>query len=176
MLKKTSFLFVAVALSLLALLSSCQSRPEEEVMAVVEKTAKEIFDSKDKVEINQELEYFSLYLPKKMQVEEATENNLILTDGKQSYFIFYNNLEAPTSELNFDHIEQEDKDILLIQSFKDSHKFGYVQVRSDEEDEYELQIGIGGVKITTYTEKSKVINHTEEIMKVARSIVETGEN
>lgn len=175
MLKKTPFLFISIGFILLVLLTSCKPKSEEEIIGAVEKVAQEIFEEKDTMKINKELKHVSLYLPQELQLEEVMENNLVLTDGKQSYYIFYNELEEPTSELNFVNIDQTSKDILLIQSFKDAHKFGYVQVRSTEEA-YELQIGIGGVKITTNTEKNNLVDQTEEIMKIARSIVENDQD
>lgn len=173
MVKNKKVLLLSVASLLLILLSSCQSKTEEEVLEAVKEKSKEVFHSKSKIETNENVEDLSLYLPKNIKVEEIEENNIVLTDGKQTYIIFYNDLESPMSTLNYDMAQQLDNNELLLKSFQDKEKFGYVQVSSVDEDLYELQIGVGGVKITTYATKNKLTSHSEELMKIVRSIIET---
>lgn len=174
MLKKVKALPFLVLLSSLVILSSCQSESEEDVLDATEKIAAETFESKASIKVNQKLDHLSLYLPGNIYVEEETENNIILSDGQQTYITFYNKLEEPLSELYFHTAEEQNNEALLLKSFQDNHKFGYIQVLPERDKTYELQIGIGGVKITTLTSKDKMITHTKELMKIARSIVENG--
>lgn len=173
---KTTLMSIFAVLLLLLVLSGCNSKSEAEVLQEAEEIAGETFESTESIEVNKELDHLSLYLPKNIEVKEADANNIILNDGKQTFIIFYNNLEAPTSDLNYQTSQSNSKDQLLLKSFEDPDKFGYIQVLPGKEGEYELQIGVGGVKITTITTRAKMVHHTTELMKIARSIVEANIN
>lgn len=160
------FLFILVVV----FIAGCGLKSEEEVIKETKDAAKETFSAEEGIEVNKELENFSLYLPDDLTVKDATASNVILKNGDQTYIVFYNKLELPTSKLNYKSAQRDDA--LLIESFSDQDKFGYIRVLASEDDKYELQIGIGGVKITTYTEKSDLVEDARELMKMARSIVE----
>ncbi|WP_404453695.1 hypothetical protein LG329_04090 [Virgibacillus necropolis] len=156
------------------LLAGCSLKSEKEALKDTEEAAKQTFNSSEDIETNKKLENFSLYLPEDLSVKEATASNVILKNGDQTYIVFYNKLEGPTSKLNYKSAQRDEA--LLIKSFEDPEKFGYIRVLSSEDDKYELQVGIGGVKITTYTDKSSMDEDGKNLMKIARSIAETDEN
>ncbi|WP_174614077.1 hypothetical protein [Virgibacillus ihumii] len=161
-------LIVAV-LFLTAVLFGCSFQSEEEAVNDAEKSAEAVFNSNKTAEANHEMDGFSLYLPDRMEVKETGKNNVILKDGDQTYIVFHNSLEGAASQLGYKTAKTESA--LLLESFKDDNKFGYIRIRShDEEDNYELQVGLGGVKITTYTTKDQLDNDSKALMKVARSI------
>ena len=162
---------IVVMLTFITILVSCNPKSEEEVIQEAEDIAQKTFTSSQTITPNQELDHLSLYLPNHLEIEEIDENNIILSDNKQTYIIFYNNLEDPTSELNYQIASN--RDALLLEAFQDEEKFGYIQIISEDEDKYEIQIGVGGAKITTYTNKNRMINHVEELMEIALSIAES---
>ncbi|SFB37055.1 hypothetical protein SAMN04488072_12021 [Lentibacillus halodurans] len=155
-----------------SMLIGCSTPSEEEAIKSVEESARESFQADDSIETNQQLDAFSIYLPAGMEIVEEDASNVILEDGDQTYIVFYNNLEDPLSELSYESAAAKSDKALLLETFKDKEKFGYIRILPDEEkDHYELQAGVGGVKITTYTSKSEMESDTEVMMKMARSIV-----
>ncbi|WP_077327584.1 hypothetical protein [Virgibacillus siamensis] len=160
---------IAAVCFLATVLSGCSLQSEEEAVQKAEKSAKRVFTSNKMVETNHKLEGFSLYLPERMEVKEASNSNVILEDGGQTYIVFYNSLEGATSKLGYKAAEKDSA--LLLESFEDDEKFGYIRILSHkQEDNYELQVGVGGVKITTYTSKGQLDSDSEDLMKVAKSI------
>lgn len=143
---------------------------EEEAIKDAKESAKKIFNSDEKIETNHKLDSFSMYLPNSLEVEEEDGNNVILKDGDQTYIVFYNNLEDPLSKLSYKSAASKSGDALLLETFKDQNKFGYIRILPHSEDDYELQIGVGGAKITTYTSRGNLDNDSEELMKIAESI------
>ena len=169
--KIVGLLFAMLTISLL-LLSGC-APTEEEALNLVEEVAQEAFEG-DTVEPNQEVEGFSLYVPDDFEIKEETQSNLLLESGDQMFILFYNALEATTSRLNYQTSEANDN-YSLLQSFEDNERFGYVKVAETEED-YELQVGVGGVKITTQTTLENIEDNTTDMMKMATSIAYTDHN
>ncbi|WP_188456501.1 hypothetical protein [Virgibacillus oceani] len=162
-----------VFLLLIIVLSGCSMKSEEEALTDAKQNALEAFNNKEKIETNHELNSFELYLPENLEVKEESKSNVILEDGDQTYIVFYNNLEKPTSQLSYESAKKEEA--LLMESFKDNNKFGYIRILSDKGDGYEMQVGIGGVKITTYTSKGKMDNDARALMEISRSIAATSE-
>lgn len=166
MIKK--YMLIVVLLILSGLLFGCSFQSQEEAIDDARKTAKTVFNSNKPMETNHKVKGFSFFLPDRMEVKEAGKSNVILKDGDQTYIVFHNSLEDPTSKLSYKAAKTDSA--LLLESFKDNNKFGYIRILAHEEDNYELQVGVGGVKITTYTTKDRLDNDSKSLMKVARSI------
>ncbi|HLR62554.1 MAG TPA: hypothetical protein VK097_08945 [Lentibacillus sp.] len=156
----------------ISILVGCSMQSEEEAIKDTEKTAEETFYAENAFKTNEQLDSFSMYVPAGMEVVEEDSSNVIIEEGDQTYIVFYNNLENPLSKLSYESAAAKSDQALLLESFKDREKFGYIRVLPDkEEDNYELQTGVGGVKVTTYTSKSELDNDAEDMMKMAHSIV-----
>ncbi|MFG6121204.1 MULTISPECIES: hypothetical protein [Thalassobacillus] len=142
---------------------------EEDAIADTRETAETSFNQNE-METNHEADSFSLYLPESMKVSEESQSNLILKEGEQTFILFYNPKEERTSKLNYEAASEKDEH-LLLESFEDEDRFGYVRVLpANEEEEYELQVGVGGVKVTTFSKKESIKKDTEKMMKIANSI------
>ncbi|RCW62668.1 hypothetical protein [Saliterribacillus persicus] len=146
-------------------------KPFEEVIQEIETDTEEVF-LEEQLETNYEAENFSLFLPAEFEVEEESISNLILKKENQTYILFYNALETATSRLNFEAASQMESPLLLT-SFSDDERFGYIKIAQLEEKEYQLEIGVGGVKITTISEKNRLENDALEMMQMANSIAYT---
>ncbi|MFD2046365.1 hypothetical protein ACFSTA_10705 [Ornithinibacillus salinisoli] len=171
---KKSTMFVIGLLSLFIIIISFYTYESEDmIIEDVSRVAENSFHEHTEIETTFEATSFSFYLPEGLEVDEEDASNVILHSGEQTYIIFYNQFEEPTSELNYNNAKTDQA--VLLESFEDEEKFGYIRVIPKEEKAYELQIGIGGVKITTITSTSKIEEDTEELMKTARSIIETEE-
>lgn len=153
---------------MLVVLTGCNSKSEEQVIQEAKDIAEKTFSSPQTNTSNTALEHLSLYLPQHLEVEEVDENNIILSDAKQTYIVFYNQLEEPTSKFNYQIAENNDA--LLLESFQNAERFGYIQILTEDHEQYEIQIGVGGAKITTYTTKNKMVAHAKELMEIALSI------
>ncbi|UFT98140.1 hypothetical protein KO561_13100 [Radiobacillus kanasensis] len=168
--KVTKFSFLLFIGAAFLLLTGCSLKSEEEAIkstkAIVEKTFKE-----EGKESNQEMEGFSLYIPDHLETVEKGPSNVIFENGDQTFILFYNALEEPTSQLNYEEASSADKPLLLT-TFEKENKFGYLRI-IDTDDGYELQVGVGGVKITTITSKGDMEQSAEDMMVMANSLVKT---
>jgi len=152
------------------MLYGCSIETEEEALDNAFDIARSTFYSNEPVDANEQTAEFDFYLPAGLTIEEEAKNNIILSDGSEHYIVFYNDLESPTSKLNYQ--SAKDSKSLIYESFDDEDEFGYIQVVPGTDENYQIQAGIGGVKITTYATKNELEDTAEELMKIARSIIE----
>lgn len=141
---------------------------EEKAIQNAKSAAQNAFQT-DEIPITKELEEISLYLPESMDIVSNSENNLILKEDEQNFILFYNPFEALDSD-TFYKVAKEAKDIAFIESFSIQERFGYIRVIPLDDENYELQIGVGGVKMTTDTTKRSMKHDATMMMKVVRSI------
>ncbi|KGP73687.1 hypothetical protein [Pontibacillus yanchengensis] len=141
---------------------------EEKAVKNATSSAEKVFEEED-ISTNHELEDISLYLPERMKILSNEANNVLLQEDEQKYILFYNTFEKPTNDTFYTSAKQA-KDILHIASFENEERFGYIRVISIEEDMFELQIGVGGVKMTTETTKRAMEEDARNMMKIVRSI------
>lgn len=157
---------IALFLICLLLLSAC-APSEDEAFESTEFAAKTTFED-DIIEPNKTMDNFSLYVPSGYEIIEESQSNLLLEKNNQTFILFYNALEDKTSELNFQAAEANANSALL-QSFETDNRFAFVKV-SESAEEYELQVGVGGVKITTQTSLRKLEDNTIDMMQMATSL------
>ncbi|WP_226036385.1 hypothetical protein [Aquibacillus saliphilus] len=174
MIKSKASLYIITSIIVISVLTGCSLVSEEEALADAHEVAAKTF-KQETIETNTDLEHFSLYLPAGFEVTDETQSNLILENDDQTYILFYNALEDTTSELNYQAAATGGNSTLL-ESFDDEDRFGYIKVLAIEEHNYELQVGVGGVKITTHTSKGKLKENSEEMMSMATSIAYTSQN
>lgn len=141
---------------------------EEKAIQKAKAAALDAFQNKE-VPYTKELEEISLYLPESMEIISNSENNLILREDEQNFILFYNPFETLDSE-TFYKVAKEAKDIKLIDSFSKGDRFGYIRVIPLDDDTYELQVGVGGVKMTTETSKRDLKKDARDMMKIVQSI------
>lgn len=139
-----------IVVGLIIFLSGC-GLSEVDVIGDIEE-AVEISFSSESPEPNGDFVNFSIYFPDHLTVIEESESNLIFEDqDDQTYILFHNPLEGPSSQ-SFYNAQKEHDQHLLLESYHDleEDRFGYVKIASVNES-YELQVGVGGVRITTFT-------------------------
>lgn len=167
---------MGISMSLLIIsllfLSAC-APSEDEALELTESAARTVFED-NIIEPNNTLDNFSLYLPSEYEIIEESQSNLLLESGDQTFILFYNALEDKTSELNYQAADANGNNALL-QSFEDEDRFAFVRV-SESGDEYELQVGVGGVKITTKTSIGQLEDYTIEMTQIATSLAYTDQN
>lgn len=111
----------------------------------------------------------SYYLPEDFKVQSETEHNIILLKGRQEYILFINPQESPNSKAAFETLKNA-KGKPTINSFESDGRFGYISVAPLEGKEYELIVGIGGVKLTTKTKTKNMAENTKAMMEIINSV------
>lgn len=165
---------VLLIVLLIVFVSGCTVKSKEDLMSEITQIAKASFEE-PKTQTTVKLNNFSLYLPEKFEVVEEGTSNLILQKGEQLYILFQNPLEDSNSHLNYDTAAEE-KGYTLLESFEEQDKFGFVMVMPREDEKFELQTGVGGVKLTTITELDNLTEDTEVMMEMANSLLYSSEN
>ncbi|WP_079530556.1 hypothetical protein [Halobacillus hunanensis] len=164
-------LFIVMAM----LLGGCSFMlSEKEAISQTKEASLKAFEQEN-MKPNYDGQALSMYLPDSMEVKQQANNNIVIKEGSdQTYILFYNAMETQASRLNYKTASTIDEN-LLLQSYKDKDRFSYVRVLPlNEKEEYELQVSVGGVKITTYTEKGQLASDSEKMMKIANSVQYSG--
>src|SRR5690625_2012869 len=145
---------------------------EEKVLNEIERKLKDEFLSNEIEETNAELGSFKIYIPEQLEIENEGTNNYIFTDGSRPFVLFINEFEAPNSKWFFNRLQNEKHDDLHLRSFESADEFVYLAVEKYDEEDYELQIGIGGIKMTTLSEMDQLIDDVEMMLEIVKSVEE----
>lgn len=149
------------------LISGCSNSIKEEKKDAIEKV-EQVFNDK-KEDAKEESKDLSFYLPFKMSIEKESSNNVIIEKGGNDYILFYNQNEKPDSDVVYKMSEPE-KDVVVNQIFKKKDRFGYLIISKVNKDNYEVSVGVGGIKMTTESKTKNISNNAEEMMKIVRSV------
>lgn len=150
------------------LLVGCSSK--EDRIAEGLENAKVIFQ--DNAEMpNDKVNDTKIFLPSGFSIEDADESNILLTKGKDSYVLFINPNELPTSQLYYD-LMLADPNLKIVEksTFEQNERFGFAAVIENSEEKYELITSIGGIKLTTISKESDIASNMEKMMMIVRSI------
>ncbi|UOQ94168.1 hypothetical protein MUO14_04150 [Halobacillus shinanisalinarum] len=144
---------------------------EKQAISQTKEASEQAFKHSD-VEPNFDGQALSVYLPASMGVKEQTNSNMILTESdNQTYILFFNSMEKQSSRLNYKVASSKKENHLLLESYRDGNRFSYVRVLPlNNTNEYELQVSVGGVKITTYAEKGELASDSEKMMDIVNSV------
>lgn len=168
--EKTGLLVIGLLLVAVIGISIWSMEPTEDILTEAIVVANEKF-TENSVEVNSETDELSMYVPESFAVVEESPNNVILSREEQQYILFYNSFEPVTSKLNYE-AASKDTDSLVLESFEENDRFGYIYITSEEANDkaFLLQIGVGGVKITTISSKNEILYDVEQMMLMANSI------
>ncbi|WP_017756156.1 hypothetical protein [Calidifontibacillus oryziterrae] len=156
-----------VVLLSISLLMGCGVTKEEAINESIE-VAEDTFNEA-KPAYNETIYGIRFSLPEDFKIISESESNIILAKGRQEFILFVNPQEALDSEAAFQALEKA-KGEKIIESFKRGERFGYFSAAPLEDNEYELIVGIGGVKLTTKTKISDMVEHTKAMMEIANSV------
>lgn len=150
------------------MLSGC-FQSEEKALEQTKEAVKEAF-SLEPQEVNQKIDQISLHLPEDMEIKGSSANNVYLEKDGVDYLIFYNQYETEQSKNLYEGLKLRE-DALLLESFEDDNRFAYVGVFPNNEETYELQVGIGSVKkVSTITELDELEQKAYDLMKLLLTI------
>ncbi|MEO4051896.1 hypothetical protein [Solibacillus sp. CAU 1738] len=161
----------SIAILILALsLAGCGKSIEEQIevgVANAQSTFKEAAQTP-----NTTIGNIQLFIPKGYTVEQGVdEMNYILKKDKDSFLLFVNAIETEDSKLHYENLlADKTKDVVKSQDFETAGAFGFSAVVKHSEDEYELIVGSGGIKMTTISQNKKIENKLSEMMQIVRSV------
>ncbi|TAA69771.1 hypothetical protein [Planococcus salinarum] len=164
--------FIAGTVLSMILLAGCTGTPEERLAEGLSET-RTVFEE-EPPETNETAGETELYLPGGYDIEEPTdENNVIITQGSDSFVLFINPNEAPDSKFFYDlQKANEEQEWAADETFEQNGRFGFSTLRAIADDRFEVVVSAGGVKMTTISEQSDVPENMEWMMKTVRSIEE----
>lgn len=151
------------------LLAGCSSLEEQYTDGL--ENAKVAFQA-DAEKPNEKVNDVHMFLPNGFSIEEeSTETNIILSKGKDSYILFINPNELPSSQLYYD-LMTSDSNLKVIEEkkFEQNGRFGFAAIIEHSEEKYELITSIGGIKLTTISDQTDIANNLEKMMLIIRSI------
>ena len=151
-------------------LSACGKTVEEQASEGME-NAETVFTNKPN-EANKSIGHIELYLPKGFSIEKGIdEANYTVVNGKDSYILFVNSNETVDSRLHYDILKQDTKtNIIQEKTFETNGVFGFSAVNKQSEENYELIVSVGGVKLTTLSNDKKIDNKLQQMMEIVRSV------
>ncbi|WP_226085510.1 hypothetical protein [Mesobacillus sp. S13] len=148
------------------LLSACSASFSEQKAEIKEEVSTNFESQPEKTNTSsKDIDY---YLPSGVDVEKETPNNVLLKNESKTYILFYNQHESEDSKVVYESTVKQQKEWDANETFSKDGKFGYMLVKQLKEDQYQLIVGIGGVKLTTETENVK--EDAEAMMEIANSV------
>lgn len=121
-------------------------------------------------EPNEETDLLRYYLPPSLSVEEAKENNIILSKGNQLFLVFSNPAENKLSKVNYEQDKLIAEDAILIETKEENEMFSYLIVSPFEDNQYKVIVGIGGEKGSTITKLPNLKDNVQTLMDIIKSI------
>jgi hypothetical protein len=158
---------IVCCLSLL-LVAGCQAsfddKSEEAVTAVEEQIKATPKETNKKT---QEIEF---YLPFGYEIEKESPNNLILKNGSKTYILFYNPHENQQSDVVYKSTLNQHEHFEVDKKWQEKDQFAYFLVEELEDDQNELIVGIGGVKLTSEVKTSSLATEAAQMMEIIKSV------
>lgn len=162
----------AIGLMLLLLvLSGCNQSIDDQIANGLQLT--ETVFAEEPEEHTVEIGDIKLYLPSNFKVEDSSDAyNIVISKGKESYILFINDREAQDSKLYYSLLKENEADKIIEESTYDKDgRFGFTGVlKTDEENEMELIVSSGGVKMTTISKAKQIENNLREMTKIVHSV------
>ena len=167
---KRKFTIVIMSCCLLLLLSACNKSVEERAEETV-KVATETFGNETDTE-KETVANFQMYVPKKFEVKDQTdEQNIILYKGNQPFILFVNPNEKTDSQLFYNLLKDSgDATIIAEKTFEKENVFGFAAVLESDDAHVELVANIGGKKMTTITKNKQMTEDMERMIEMLNSI------
>lgn len=163
MLKQLTFIPL---LLLMVIVVSCSSMTEEEALLGVESAVKKNF-SIEKPDSNQETKQYSYFLLSGMKEVNKSKNNIVLEKEDSIFTVFYDQNLQLTDDI-YEEEKKKDKEALLFKKISESPT-GFVKVINIKNNIYELTIGLGGVKASTTTSKTELLDRAEDLANLVSS-------
>lgn len=156
---------------LLLMLTGCNQSVDEQIKNGLQIT-KTVFAEEPK-EHTDSIGDVELYLPSNFKVDDSSDAyNILVTKGQESYILFINDREDADSKLYYNLIKADSsKNIIKENTYKKDGVFGFAAVlKTDNENEFELIVSSGGVKMTTISQAKYIKDNLHEMTKIVHSV------
>ncbi|WP_214770945.1 hypothetical protein [Bacillus sp. ISL-57] len=163
-LSNKNFLVILLISSLIVGCSGIERQTEKAMKAA------EVAFRDDEKQPNQEAGLIQVHLPNDFKVVEEHDNNLILQKSDQIYILFANPNEKEDSSVLYLAIKEQGDQFEVLHSFQTDDKFGFISIKEIPKEKYELAVGIGGVKLTTETDKDQLKTDAKQMMEIVSSV------
>ncbi len=162
----------ALSLMLLILgLSGCNQSVDEQIANGLEIT-ETVFAEKPE-EHTDKIGDIQLFLPTKFKIEDSSDKyNILISKGKESYILFINDREDSDSKLYYNLLKEDSsKEIIKENTYEKDDSFGFSAISNTEkDDEFELIVSSGGVKMTTISQTKNIEDNLLEMTKIVHSV------
>jgi hypothetical protein len=166
----TAFLKRIIILSLCIVLVGGCTPTKKEAVQNTEKDITAIFKDKPK-SANEKTEYFTFHKPSTLTISQKGKHNIIFQDhDKNVYILFVNPKEKKSSELNYQSVKKHMKSDDVLKSFHVGNTFVYVYVKPIKNEEVELVVAAGGIKMSTKTTLKQMTDQAEMMAEVILSV------
>lgn len=165
---KQTWRFLLIPLALVLVLVGCAS-PEEQAAEGVRQAAAQLEESPEKP--NEKIGDYSVFLPGGYTVEAGSEApNILLEKDNDTYVLFINENEPATSRLYYDLLVSDpSKEIVEEETNELSDQFGFAAVVEQSDEQFELIVSRGGVKLSTVTDDGSIDKKLNEMMQIVHS-------
>lgn len=156
---------------LLLMLSGCNQSIDEQIANGLQIT--ETVFAEEPEEHTEEIGNINLYLPSNFKVEDSSDAyNIVISKGKESYILFINDKEAQDSKLYYHLLKDNEANKIIEETTYDKDgRFGFTAVlKTDDENEMELIVSSGGVKMTTISQAKHIEDNLREMTKIVHSV------
>jgi hypothetical protein len=160
---------VTVILFSLLLLVAIQPVTESKAVTTARDYVDVIFQGEQK-DSNIEINDMEFFLPAGMAVEGEEEFNTILEKNGQWFILFYNPQETDYSRSLFKAAMKNKEQYTLVHSFKSNSTFGYLHVLPITEDDYEIVVSLGKIKMTTKATTNDMTDSVKAMAEIVHSI------
>lgn len=163
--------FIFLVIISVFMLTACGQSLEKSANDAVN-SAEEAFHANNK-ETNEKIGETKFYKPISFKVEDDSDaHNIVLNKANNPFILFINPNEQKDSRLFYDLlIADEKKNIVAEESFTEGDTIGFAAVvQNGNDDQVELIVSVGGIKMSTYVKESKITANLPKMMEIARSI------
>ncbi|MDQ0351294.1 hypothetical protein J2R98_001097 [Alkalibacillus filiformis] len=152
-------------------ISAC-SPSAEEAFNQAESEVRSVVLSSEDIEPNYSFDRFDTYKPENFQVTDENQHNVVFNDGDQPYVLFVNEFEEPNSKWFYNRIQDEG---VYLRTIETDDAFAYIHA-IEHDDQYEVHLGIGGIKMSTVTNLNQVEDDAKLMIEIISSVEQNEED
>ncbi|MEW9500719.1 hypothetical protein [Jeotgalibacillus marinus] len=165
---KKEYLLV-VLLVMTTVLVACSATIEEEKEKTLE-DVEQIFEEEPN-RPNEHIEELSFRLPFRTSIVEESDNNVIIEKSNDTFVLFYHQNEEAGNDVVYTMTTKDTENPWMVnETFEDGDSIGYVLMRQENEEEYELVTGIDDVKLTTISSLEDLSKNASWMMETVKSV------
>lgn len=159
-----------LASTLTMMLAGCSAPVAEQIEKGL--VSAEMTFTSEAMETTDEVGDIQVYMPRGYEITDGSvDMNYVVTKGDDQYILFVNAIEEEDSQLHYDNlIEKLGDKVTEEQTYMNDGVFGFSAVVKHAENEYELIVSNGGIKMSTMSGDKKIDQKLQAMMEIVRSV------